>query len=62
MPEVLLASHIAVLEGPGSNSLEEHLMRGESFIEVAPCLWWFQLRMDCAGWMFFLGESTINHP
>lgn len=34
MPEVLLASHIAVLEGPGSNSLEEHLMRGESFIEV----------------------------
>jgi len=53
MPEVLLASHIAVLEGPGSNSLEEHLMRGESFIEVAPGrLWWFQL-MDCAGWMDF---------
>jgi len=34
MPEVLLASHIVVLEGPGGGTLEEHMARGESFIEV----------------------------
>ena len=36
MPEVLLASHIVVLEGPGCGTLEDHLAKGESFIEVAP--------------------------
>ena len=36
MPEVLLASHIVVLEGPGGGTLEEHMARGESFIEVVP--------------------------
>ncbi|CAK9086516.1 Adenylate cyclase 1 (ATP pyrophosphate-lyase 1) (Adenylyl cyclase 1) [Durusdinium trenchii] len=33
MPEVLLASHIAVLEGV-SVSMEEHLEHGENFVEV----------------------------
>ena len=37
MPEVLLASHICVLEGAGV-SLEEHLARGEAFVEVTVAL------------------------
>lgn len=39
MPEVLLASHIAVLEGV-SVSMEEHLEHGENFVEVVSQLIW----------------------
>ena len=48
MPEVLLAAHIVVLEN-AYESMDAHLARGESFIEVASWLLLVEICLTSAG-------------